>query len=396
MYQLEVKDSNTRKVLMVLREKRELTRQDIAHETGMSIPTVTNNIVRLVKEGVVEEAHVLASRGGRKPQAVKFLPNAKFSFGVQISSDHYSAESKVRIVLVNLDTAILHDELFDYSRFADIDAIMEEINRRIGNILKEKGISASSVLGIGVSLPGPVHEKKKLLRWAPNIDPKFGMNALNFGKYEDLFEIPLYVENEANAAAYAELMNIMPTEKRNLIYLAVNRGISAGIIVRGHVYKGSSKRAGEFGHMAVAEQGTLCTCGNRDCWELYAATGVLIRSYNERSAAKISNTREFRTCLKAGDPVAQAVWESYIDYFAKGIRNILLFFDPDALIIGGEISQFKDELITPLKERIFSKESYYGNEVFDISVSALEERSSVLGAAFLPLQMFFYGKRRII
>ncbi len=396
MYQLEVKDSNTRRVLKVLKEKRELTRQDIAREAGMSIPTVTNNILRLAKEGIVEEAHVLASTGGRKPQTVRFLPDGRYSVGVQVSSDHYSVESKARIVLVDLDSKILHDDIFDYRQFGSADEIMAEVFRRVDSMLKQRGIGQEKVLGIGFSLPGTVNEKKKLLKFAPNIDSSLGMNALDFKRYEKDVDFPIYIENEANAAAYAEFMSSGAEERRNLIYLSVNRGISAGIVVRGHIYKGSNKQAGEFGHMAVAREGKLCTCGNTDCWELYAGTGALIRSYNERSDSQIFDTRGFLLALRAGDRAALSVWDSYLDSFASGLRNILLFFDPDSVVIGGEISQFRDELVGPLSDRVFSGDGLFGKDPFDISVSRLGENSSILGAAGLPLQLFYYGKRRII
>jgi predicted NBD/HSP70 family sugar kinase len=347
MYQLEVKDSNTRRVLKVLKEKRELTRQDIAREAGMSIPTVTNNILRLAKEGIVEEAHVLASTGGRKPQTVRFLPDGRYSIGVQVSSDHYSVESKARIVLVDLDSKILHDDIFDYRQFGSADEIMAEVFRRVDSMLKQRGIGQEKVLGIGFSLPGTVNEKKKLLKFAPNIDSSLGMNALDFKRYEKDVDFPIYIENEANAAAYAEFMSSGAEERRNLIYLSVNRGISAGIVVRGHIYKGSNKQAGEFGHMAVAREGKRCTCGNTDCLETLCRHRSPYPKLHERSDSQIFDTRGFLLALRAGDRAALSVWDSYLDSFASGLRNILLFFDPDSVVIGGEISQFRDDLSAP-------------------------------------------------
>lgn len=380
---------------MLLREKRELTRQEIANGTGMSVPTVAAKVQMLQADGLVQDARILASTGGRKPQTVQFNPHARYAFGVQFASDHSSDERRADIILVNLDNEIQHEEHFDYTVVGDVDDIIAETRRRIARILRERGIASEQTLGAGVSLPGVVDDKKKVLRWAPNIDPRLGMNALDFRKHETDLPSPLFVENEAYAAAYAEFEGSATSRKRNLVYLAVNRGISAGIIVRGHILRGTNARAGDFGHMAVGCDGQKCTCGNANCWELYAGSGAVIRWYNETAPSSIKSTNEFRALLMGGDAVAAETWKRYLDYFALGLRNILLFVDPDAVIIGGEMAHFKEILTEPLKQRVFDPESLYAGDQFAIEVSRFGDRSSVLGAAMLPLQQFYYGRTRV-
>jgi predicted NBD/HSP70 family sugar kinase len=391
-----LRNSNTRKILKLLRERRQLSKQEIARETAISIPTVTNNVTRLIEEGILEEAGLSRSTGGRKPMSIRYLPDSRYAFGVDFASNHLTASNKIRVALINLDASIKAEELFDYQDFRSVDEIMRHIRAVTDRILRSACIPAQNVLGIGISLPGTVNEKKKILELAPNLSPSLGMHNLDFGAYEGLFSLPLFVENEANAAAFAELVLGIAQDKRNLVYLSVNRGIGAGIVVRGHIYKGNMKRAGQVGHMSVDSKGVLCTCGMHDCWELYAASGALIRNYNIQSTQRITDTQGFLNKLRSLDPTAVEIWERYLDHLAVGISNLLLCYDPHYVVIGGEISQFDELLLEPLKKRVFARNKFYGSEDLEILVSSLKENAAVLGAALLPLQKLLYGNNKII
>ncbi|OHD75677.1 MAG: hypothetical protein A2V99_11425 [Spirochaetes bacterium RBG_16_67_19] len=391
-----IRDSNNRKILHLLRERRQLSKQEIASETGISIPTVTNNVSRLIDEGIVEEAGLSESTGGRKPMSIRYLPDSRYAFGVDFASNHLTASNKIRVALTNLDASIKAEEFFDYQDFHSVDEIMTHIRDVTDRIVLAARIPVEHVLGIGISLPGTVNEKKKILEVAPNLSPGLGMHDLDFRAYEKLFAFPLFVENEANAAAFAELVLGIAQDKRNLVYLSVNRGIGAGIVVRGHIYKGNMKRAGQVGHITVDSKGILCTCGMNDCWELYAASGALIRNYNMASTRRITDTQGFLERLRSPDPLAVKIWERYLDYLAIGISNLLLCYDPHYVVIGGEISQFDELLLEPLKKRIFARNKFYKGDDLEILISSLKDNAAVLGAGLLPFQELLYGNNKII
>jgi predicted NBD/HSP70 family sugar kinase len=262
--------------------------------------------------------------------------------------------------------------------------------------VEELQIPLDRILGIGFSLPGTVNERKKVLEFAPNLSPDLRMNNLRFKRYESLFPFPLFVENEANAAAFAELLYGVAKRQRNLVYLSVNRGIGAGIVIRGHVYKGNKKRAGEIGHVTVDTKGIQCTCGRKDCWEIYAASGALIRNYNQESDIKLKDSKEFLQVLESSDPLAIRIWDAYLDHLVTGINNVILCFDPHYLVIGGEISEFGDRLLDPLKTRLFLQNPYYKDSDLQILISSFGENASVIGVALLPFQKLYYGENKII
>lgn len=381
-----IKDANKKKILNLLYKKRELTKQDIAKETGISIPTVTNNINELIEEGIVEEAGVAVSTGGRKPVVVRFLPYSRYSFGVD-----FSLES-VRVILTDLDSEIKYDVSFETDGFKDVHKIIMHIHSIIENAMSELSIPKEKILGIGFSLPGTVNEEERVLEIAPNL----GVKNIDFKQFSDILHFPLYIENEANAAAYAELTLGIAKQMRNLVYVSITHGIGAGIVIQDHLYKGKNKRAGEFGHMTVVAGGKQCKCGKNGCWELYASDRALLADYNHRTKHKITCLKDFLVLLQNHDILAQQVWDSYLDYLAIGIQNIILVLDPHYVIIGGEISQFEDMLLEPLKEKIFIKNSFYGRDDIKILLSKLKEDSSILGASLLPLQKLFFLNEKII
>ncbi len=134
-------------------------------------------------------------------------------------------------------------------------------------------------------------------------------------------QLPLFLENDANAAAIAELVLGIAKEMRNLVFLCVlPQGIGAGIVVDGHLYKGKNKRAGEISHTTIASTEKICSCGRRDCWELYASGNTLLTRYQEKTGKVLGSLEEFFVVLKRYELAAVKVFDEYLDYLALGIR----------------------------------------------------------------------------
>ncbi|MBZ9686019.1 ROK family transcriptional regulator [Clostridium estertheticum] len=384
--QESIKNSNRKKILNLIAEKREYTKQNISKEIGVSIPTVIANINELLKEGLVEEAGVEGSTGGRKPIIVRFLPDSKYSFGVEFTLNN------VRIVLINLDAEIKFDASFKVSDFKNIDDIIEKIHEITNNVVGEEKISHKDILGIGFSLPGTVNEESLILELAPNI----GMKNVSFKRFFQLLQFPIYIENEANSAAFGELNLGIAKKMRNLVYLSINEGIGAGIVIQDCLYKGKNKRAGELGHMTIVPNGKLCNCGRKGCLEQYASIKSLMEDYNYKNSKPVSTLNEFFSRVEQKEDLAMLALEKYLSFLAIGIQNILLILDPHYVVLGGEISDFSEYYLKDLKEKIFVENSFYDDTNLKIFTSKLKKDSSILGAALLPLQKLFSINEKII
>ena len=393
--QENIKETNTKQILKVFTQMRKLTRIEIATATGISIPTITNNLNYLLLEGIIKEVGKATSSSGRKATILEFDADSRMAFGVDFSSTHLRKTGMVRFMLTNLDIKIIHEESFPYSSFNNIDDIMDHLKERFISILDDKSIKTDNILGVCFSLPGIINEEEKLLEKGPNMETYLGINHLDFKNYIHLFPFPLEIENEAITAALAEMMHDGRSQFSNLVYLAVNRGISAGIVIGGKIYKGGHHKAGLLGHQFYKESEEICTCGKKGCWELFAGTGALIRNYMKLTGESLESTKEFYFKLVKGDNNAFTIWNEYLEDFSNGIINILISYDPVNIIIGGEISLFEDFLIIPLKEKMIQKNMFHDNQSVNIEISRYKSNASLIGAAMIPIQAFFRNSKSL-
>ncbi|MBM7685024.1 putative NBD/HSP70 family sugar kinase [Defluviitalea raffinosedens] len=133
----------------------------------------------------------------------------------------------------------------------------------------------------------------------------------------------------------------------------------------------------------------------KGCWELYASDRALLEQYKEKTGKNNITLKEFFEALKRNQPEARAVWEEYLNYLAVGIQNIILILDPHYIVIGGEISRY-DEILEPLKEKVFIENTFYSKQDIKIMTSTLKGNASLLGASLLPLQKLFFIREKII
>ena len=370
---------NREKILTLLYKKKELTKQDIASEIGITIPTVISNIRELKKEGLAAESKIAESTGGRRPALVSFLPDSRFSFGVDISPE------SVRVILANLNSEIKYAEEFPIDSIKDMNAIMNKIVTVVNGIMKTSGISIDKILGIGFSLPGTVDEENFILELAPNL----GFKNVNFKKYQDMFPFPMYIENEANAAAFGEINLGIAKEMRNLVYISITYGIGTGIVIQDNLYKGKNRRAGEFGHMTLIPGGKSCKCGRHGCWEMYSSERALLDSYKIETGKININIDDFFMALKAGDKSIEKIFDEYLDTLAVGIQNIIIILDPHYIVLGGKISAYSEYFMDKLKSKIFIPNSFFEEGDSKIFAAKLKENSSILGASLFPIQKIF-------
>jgi len=385
MDQREIRDYHKKITLNALIINEKLTKKQIADKVGVSLQTVISIINDLIKEKIVSEAGLANSTGGRRPVYINLLPNSRYTFGVDFHADY------IRIILANLKSEIIKDIFIripqsDY-KSRNFEKIISRIHFNIKKIISEQNISENKILGIGYAFPGIVDEKRKLLRYCPNLF----ISNFDFSKYKKMFNFPYYIGNDANLAAFAESKLGVTKSKRNMVYVYIVEGVGFGIIIRGRLYRGHNERAGEFGHMIIEKNGKKCICGKKGCWNAYISIDALISDYNEGSIQKINSLEEFIELLKSKDNNAKIAWEKYLDYMSIGLLNLIMAIDPYYIVIGGKISKISSNcLLKPLKKKILDNNLFVKKGDIKILFSKLKEDSSILGASLLPLKDFLY------
>lgn len=377
----DIKTNNKKRIIKLLTMERELTKLDISRNLNISVPTVTTIVGELKEEGIVEEAGMASSTGGRKPVIIRFLPDSRYSIGLDLGRDY------VRAILTNLDSKIIEDRKKELTVITESE-VLSAMKKLIEDLINSRAYIKNKLLGIGLSLPGTINEKELTLEVAPN----FRLKNICFRELHSHFNLPIFLENEANAGALAESKLGIARDLKNLIYVSITEGIGGGIFINNDMYKGTGRRAGEIGHMCISRNGRQCNCGRKGCWETYASGRALIRDYNEKAKENIKNISELIQKFETGEKNAVEVIDEYIDNLAEGIKNLIFIFDPDYIVIGGDISEYSAIFNSKLSGKIFGNDEFYKEGDVKILFSSLKNDSNILGAALIPvLDNFGFG-----
>ena len=382
----QIKAMNRANIIKIIKQYGEITKQDIAATLNLSIPTVTTNTNQLIEEGLVEEAGVGDSTGGRKPIILKLVEDARYSIGVNVSPD------SIGILLINLNNTIIDETNFSYEKEYSFREVLAWVEDEIGNLLIRNQIDKNKVSGVGFSLPGLVDEDRLILENAPNI----GVRDYDFSEFQDRLQLKIHIENEANVAAYAEIEMGKALNMRNVVYVSITEGVGTGIIIDQHLYKSTKKKAGEFGHMRVSDENKRCNCGRTGCWELVASKKALFSYYQEFTGSRATTLEKVFSEENFNTPAVQAAIEKYIDCLFIGIENIILGLNPEFVIIGGELGRYEKEMLELINRTNHMKSSFVVYEGTKVVFSGLKDKGSLMGAALMPFEELFNAARSVI
>ncbi|MGI6358687.1 MAG: ROK family protein [Bacillota bacterium] len=271
--------------------------------------------------------------------------------------------------------------------------IISNMSRLIRLAMQESRRLSDQVEGIGVGLPGPVNPATGVVDSPPNLP---GWEQVPLG---DLltrqFSLPVYLNNDANAAALGEWLYGAGQGYEHLVYVTISTGIGGGVISSGVLLTGASGGAAEIGHMCIqAVQGVPCGCGREGCFEAYASGNAMVRYAQEKlSRAEAASSllhglepltpKEIGQAAAAGDLLAGQVLERCRRYLAVGLANVLTLYDPQVLILGGGLTNLWSQLIVPVLPEMRRLTFAANAEHLAVVRPALEGDAGLVGAAAL-------------
>lgn len=277
---------------------------------------------------------------------------------------------------------------------AAYEVVLDEIKNAIRKACGEAGIAPADVHSIGIGCPGTCNSESGVVEYSNNL------GFLNVPLRDDVqkeFGVDVYLENDANAAAFGEFSAGAAKGSNSAVVITLGTGVGSGIVIDGKIYRGANFAGGEIGHTVIVMDGLPCTCGRRGCFEAYSSATGLVRMTAQaselnpdsilthiiRQDGKVS-ARTAYNAMKQGDPVGKAVTEQYIKYLSCGIANAINIFQPDILCIGGGVCNEGDTLLVPLRaavaEQIYSKNSAKNTEIV---ICSLGNDAGIIGAAML-------------
>lgn len=284
------------------------------------------------------------------------------------------------------------EELRVVSPAADVEAIEDAITTLVSRLRERHEISA-----VGVGAAGYVDKSRSVVMFAPNIAWRdVDLKA----ELEERIDLPVVVENDANAAAWAEFTYGAGHDVDDLLMVAVGTGVGGGVVLDGELYRGAFGVGAEIGHMRVVPDGILCGCGNRGCLEQYGSGTALVREV--RSAARGGSllaadvlaraggdpeqiTGPLVTeAARAGDPFAVEQLAVLGRWLGEGIASLTAVLDPAVVVLGGGVSEAGELLLGPVRSAFASQLTGRGHRpVLDIRRARLGNRAGLIGAADL-------------
>ncbi|MCC8069109.1 MAG: ROK family glucokinase [Ruminococcus sp.] len=261
--------------------------------------------------------------------------------------------------------------------------------------IQEANLTVDDVEWIGIGTPGIANSKEGIIEYSCNL----GFDNTPMVKYiQEHINKPVYVENDANAAAYGEYVAGAGKGHSSLVCITLGTGVGGGVVTDGKILTGFNFAGAELGHMVIEVDGVQCSCGRKGCFEAYSsATGLirmtkeamekdkkssmwdLVRERNNKVSARISYD-----AMRMGDKSATEVVDKFTKYLASGLTNVINIFQPEVLCIGGGVCNEGDALLNPVKELI-AKEVYTKNSPknTDVVIAKLGNDAGIIGAAFL-------------
>lgn len=260
---------------------------------------------------------------------------------------------------------------------------------------KNAGISMDDIEWIGIGTPGIADNETGMIYYANNL----GFKDVPIREYiQRRINKPVYVANDANAAAYGEFIAGAAKGSSDAVCITLGTGVGAGVIIDKKLFTGRNLAGTELGHMVIEVGGPECTCGRRGCFEVFSsATGLkrmtaeaaeanpdsILNDYIKENNGAASARHPF-DAMRAGDRAGKETVDRYIKYLAAGVANAINIFQPDILCIGGGVCNEGDPLLLPLK-KLIAEEVYTKTIVnnTEITLARLGNDAGIIGAAFL-------------
>lgn len=368
-----VKKNNKALVFQMIMEQEPISRADIAQISGLNKTTVSTFVTELIEEDLIFESGPGVSSGGRRPVILHFNKNAGYAIGIDIGVNY------VLSVLTDLKGNILIEKNQPITR-TTYATVMGIVQNMIQSLMDEMPNSRYGIVGIGVGVPGIVNNEGTIL-----LAPNLGWSNIQFKEdLEKLFDVPVIIENEANAGVVGEQQFGVGQDHENILYISAGIGIGVGIIVNKELYKGINGFSGEMGHMIIDMNGKRCNCGSRGCWEAYASEQALL----EMADLNINSLDELIQLAENGDKKAKNLFEKTGNYLGLGINNIINTFNPEQVIIGNRLVMAKEWLDAPIRSTIEKHTLAFHQNDLQLNFSKLGKYSTSLGVSAFVVDNF--------
>lgn len=342
----KIPDAWLSSILLSLYQRAAVTREEIVRSTGLNSGSVSQALRCLADAGTVLKVGELKSNGGRRRDVLKLNPEAGYFIAIDLES------ARIRYAL----TSLVGDIRFRWEQDVAPGKGLDSATLLSGIEIVKRSLEPwqqSRLLAVGIACPGAISEDQSI-------------TAVNLGwrrfplldKLAEATPLPLYLGASCRTYVLAEQGVGVARDSDNCIYVELGKGVGAGIVIGKRYPEGSRHMAGEFGHITIdPDADDECNCGKKGCLEAIASISGIVRQY-ERLASRPSrggvttNIGEVFDKARNNDPLAVQAIDRAGRALGLGLSHLVLLFNPDLVILGGELLQGQDVLLPVIRREL--------------------------------------------
>ncbi|MEI3606592.1 ROK family transcriptional regulator [Pseudogracilibacillus sp. SE30717A] len=374
-----MKSVNKSLILNKIRTNQPISRAQIAKETKLTPPTVSNIVKELLEQEIIKESDLGVSKGGRKPTMLQVNSNRFYVIGVDVGPNTIDCLiTDLSGKVLERSSSKLNGELTNEKFLTKLKDIIHHIIQSISE--QEK------IIGIGIAMHGVVDVENGISLFAPNLKLS---NIPIKEELEKEFDLVVKVENDARAMALGESWFGQHDNPLSMLVVNIGSGVGAGVVVNGKLYHGANDLAGEVGHMTIDINGDICDCGNKGCLQTFATGSAIVKKANQVSNEPIQSGEEVYNLAKSGKQDYITILEETGRIIGIGLTNLIHIINPELIVLGGGVTKSEKFLLNPIKEEIRNRGLTDNAMKTKVVISSHGEDATLLGAISLVLIELF-------
>jgi glucokinase-like ROK family protein len=387
-----ISELNKVNITNLVRDNDGISRADLAKRSGLSAPTISRIIDGLLREGLVTEIGAGVSHGGRKPTLLRFSGVDSYIIGIDLGT------TNIYGVLTDLDANVIAEIRTPTLVDRGFDRVMERTSEVIAELRGHLGKRKGRIFGVGLAIAGLINRDRDIVEFSPDfhwhdVDVRAALSRSHS-------DVPIIFDNVTRVMALGEIWYGAGRNYQDFVMVNVGYGIGAGVIIRGTPLYGSLGMAGEFGHITFEKDSDAqCECGNFGCLEALAS-GNAIAKAARKELERGAESDLLKACdgdpsrltaeivaqsAKRGDRVARKVFDLAAEYIGVGIAGLINLVNPEAVFIGGGVSQAGDILFDRVRRTVQARGLKKTSGTVPILPATFGLRSAVMGAVSLIL-----------
>jgi len=390
---ISLKEINKKNILRLVLEIGPISRIDISKQLRISRPTTSAYISELIKNGLIEEIGKGDSSpsGGKKAVLLQFNSRAGYILGAMIGVNN------IRIALTDLRSNIIEIIKIPTEEWLGPDAVIDKLVKNLKKIIRISGVNKEEIIGIGIGATGLVDSGKGLVIFSPNLDR---WNDIKLKEIvEEKIGLPTFIENECRVQAIAEKKYGLAKNIKNFVCVETGAGIGTGVFIDNKLVTGDKGMAGEVGHIITNLAGNrMCHCGNKGCLETLCSISSLIddimadikksKRFSDYGSSRLKTEDLYRLYEQDKEMITRNVKKN-AEYMGIGISNTIKMFNPELIIIHGEIIKFGNKYLSKVKESVSKNTFPKVKDNYNIQFSKLGENVGLIGATSIVFDNIF-------